>query len=185
MSEPREFWIREWKDSQPDGFLSGNITEEMAFDVFTENPDDGSVHVIEYSAYKKLKAENESLKESGKLADKVDRALEIQVIDWLQWNEFSNDKGDNLAQLTLTLLATHKKEKAQLRIMTESANTKCAKALEAIVKAKSCISRMAMTLYPIHVRELDGSTTMERPKSSAAYAMEFLKEATAALESEK
>lgn len=35
--------------------------------------------------------------------DKVDRALEMQVIDWLQWSEFGAD--ERLAALALELIA--------------------------------------------------------------------------------
>ena len=45
--------------------------------------------------------------------DKVDRALEIKVIDWLQWSEFPENIGkspddSDMAQLTLTLLSKRK-----------------------------------------------------------------------------
>lgn len=45
--------------------------------------------------------------------DKVDRALEMQVIDWLQWGEFDDSllkhpNGEDMAQLTLKLIAKRK-----------------------------------------------------------------------------
>lgn len=52
--------------------------------------------------------------------DKVDRALEMQVIDWLQWSEFPENIGkrpddSDMAQLTLTLLSKRKEAFKKLR----------------------------------------------------------------------
>ena len=46
--------------------------------------------------------------------NKVDRALELRVIDWLQWGEFEenllkNPDGSDMAQLTLELISKRKK----------------------------------------------------------------------------
>ena len=51
--------------------------------------------------------------------DKVDRALEMQVIDWLQWADFADDirkgHGDaDKATLTLQLIAKRKAANADL-----------------------------------------------------------------------
>ena len=51
--------------------------------------------------------------------DKVDRALEIAVIDWLQWADFpesliENPDGSDMAQLTLTLLNKRKQSYSDL-----------------------------------------------------------------------
>lgn len=52
--------------------------------------------------------------------DKVDRALEIQVIDWLQWSEFpdhlaASPSDSDMAQLTLQLLSKRKKVNISLQ----------------------------------------------------------------------
>ncbi len=57
---------------------------------------------------------------------KVDRALEIQVIDWLQWQNFPDGNGENLATLALQLLAKRKGEADSLRNIAESYRDKLA-----------------------------------------------------------
>ena len=49
----------------------------------------------------------------GSMMDKVDRALEMQVIDWLQWSEFpesliKNPDDSDMAQLALELIQKRK-----------------------------------------------------------------------------
>ncbi len=51
---------------------------------------------------------------------KVDRALEIQVIDWLQWAEFS-EKYENLARLALELISKRKAELTEARAQRDDA----------------------------------------------------------------
>lgn len=62
MNKPREWWIREWTDYQPDGFLSGNITSTPMLDVLP-GPAPDAIHVIEKSAYDRLLAIVEVLTE--------------------------------------------------------------------------------------------------------------------------
>ncbi len=64
--------------------------------------------------------------------NKVDRALEIQVIDWLQWYEFPEKKVPdvNMPGLTLELIDKRKKENIALREQN-------AKLIEALVKIKN------------------------------------------------
>ncbi len=54
---PREWWIHEWVDSQPSGFLSGNIEQTKVTDVF-DTPEIGAIRVIEYSAFEDIKTES-------------------------------------------------------------------------------------------------------------------------------
>jgi hypothetical protein len=58
----REFWLHEYCDSQPLGFLSGEISVEKCYDVFEQKTED-CMHLVEYSA---LEAANEELAELGK-----------------------------------------------------------------------------------------------------------------------
>lgn len=56
--------------------------------------------------------------------NKVDRALEMQVIDWLQWSEFPENiakrpDDSDMAQLTLTLLSKRKKVFERLQKQNE------------------------------------------------------------------
>ena len=41
--------MRPWTDTQPDGFLSGNVKSETSYDVH-EEPTPDTVHVVEYWA---------------------------------------------------------------------------------------------------------------------------------------
>ena len=52
-NKKREFWIKEWTDSQPDGFLSGNVSHEISHDVFM-HPVSGAIHLIDYNTYTEL-----------------------------------------------------------------------------------------------------------------------------------
>ncbi len=48
--------------------------------------------------------------------NKVDRALELQVIDWLQWYDFPHDpKNPNIVELALELIQKRKQENEKLR----------------------------------------------------------------------
>lgn len=49
--------------------------------------------------------------------------------------------------------------------------------VEALEKSKTWIGGMEMTMFPIHVREPDGSITMERPKSCAGHAYDIIRDA--------
>lgn len=42
----REFWLRQWSDEQPDGFLSGNVTQTTSYDVF-EKPEPDTFRVVD------------------------------------------------------------------------------------------------------------------------------------------
>lgn len=43
---PREWWIRSYLDSQPDGFLSGNVSETLEYEL-TDSDCEGAIHVLE------------------------------------------------------------------------------------------------------------------------------------------
>ncbi len=63
--KPREFWISEWIDSQPDGFLSGKVGCETSYDVEVFDPAaikpfGDVIHVIEYSAYEQVQKDKAS-----------------------------------------------------------------------------------------------------------------------------
>ena len=45
----REYWIHEWTDSQPEGFLSGEVRHTIEFDV-SLHPRAGFTRVIDYRA---------------------------------------------------------------------------------------------------------------------------------------
>lgn len=62
-NKPREFWLRPWTDTQPDGFLSGNVVSETSYDVNIE-PTKNCIHVIEYSAYAELLTTIEKLRKT-------------------------------------------------------------------------------------------------------------------------
>lgn len=42
----REFWLRPWTETQPDGFLSGNVTTDTSYDVHEEQTEN-CIHVRE------------------------------------------------------------------------------------------------------------------------------------------
>ena len=70
--------------------------------------------------------------------NKVDRALEMQVIDWLQWSEFPEDIGkrpddSDMAQLTLELMGKRKNYCKELE-------TKLTTALELLGEADDSVS---------------------------------------------
>lgn len=44
--KPREFWLRPWTDTQPSGFLSGDVESSTSYDV-NEEPTADCIHVIE------------------------------------------------------------------------------------------------------------------------------------------
>lgn len=48
---------------------------------------------------------------------KVDRALELQVIDWLQWSEFPDNHSDNLPELALWMLNKRKLRNKELSMI--------------------------------------------------------------------
>lgn len=122
----------------------------------------------------KLQAEIERLSEQYEVAQN-----QLNQMSWYAKREDIDVSGQYVA-----MPVERESEYLALKNIAESYNTKCAKALEAIEKAEAYISGMAMTCYPINVRELDGSISQHRPKSGAGFAMDFIAEARAALEGE-
>ena len=93
---------------------------------------------------------------------KVDRALEMQVIDWLQWDTFEylglNER--NLPGLALELIAKRKKENELLRhIILESKHKRSSEPLrpECSKTCYACWSRERL-------EELDKSQTGQEPE---------------------
>jgi len=61
-------------------------------------------------------------KQEGSGFSKVDRALEMQVIDWLQWSDFKEVAGQkHPAQLALEMISLRKKRVAFLEKELETA----------------------------------------------------------------
>ena len=59
----REYWIHEWTDSQPEGFLSGEVRHTIEFDV-SLHPRAGFTRVIDYRALTSALERIESLREA-------------------------------------------------------------------------------------------------------------------------
>lgn len=87
-------WLREWTDSQSEGYMSGKVRHIIEFDVQL-HPSSGFIPFIEHSAYEVLKAEIAYLKRqladqhSGccdcsmfKLANKKSKALKLEKVEF-------------------------------------------------------------------------------------------------------
>lgn len=80
---------------------------------------------------------------------KVDRALETQIIDWLQWGEFPNHR-ENLPALALELINKRKKEhKIFLEALRYIANSTPSPSQKFEIENKNmAISALIETGYP-------------------------------------
>lgn len=72
--KPREFWVVEESDRYP----------AWPHDAYDERPFEGAIHVIEYAAYEKLKAENERLREAAKVMREALAHIQLHSEKWTQ-----------------------------------------------------------------------------------------------------